>query len=41
MKYLGFMPKEAPTGESALGYFVKASIEKAWPKNNAVTEGSK
>lgn len=41
MKYLGFMPKEAPAGESALGYFMKASIEKAWPANKKHMEGSK
>lgn len=36
MKYLGFMPQEVPTGESSLGYFIKAGMEKAWPKNNAI-----
>ncbi|PUZ30005.1 hydrogenase small subunit [Chitinophaga costaii] len=41
MKYLGFIPKEAPAGESTLGYFIKAGMEKAWPKNTAVTEASK
>lgn len=41
MKYLGFVPKEAPTGESTLGYFVKAGVEKVWPKNNAIATFSK
>lgn len=41
MKYLGFIPKEPPAGESPLGYFIKAGIEKAWPKNTELTKSSK
>jgi hydrogenase small subunit len=28
MKYLGFLPKEVPTGVSKLGYYSRAGVEK-------------
>ena len=28
MKYLGFLPKEVPTGVSRLGYYTRAGVEK-------------
>lgn len=31
MKYLGFLPKEVPTGESRFGYYLKAGIGKLSP----------
>ena len=39
--YLGFIPRQAPTGETTFGYFIKAGIDKVWPTNKAVTETSK
>jgi hydrogenase small subunit len=41
MKYLGFIPKEVPHGESKLGYMMKAGVAKILPTNHAVMEGSK
>jgi hydrogenase small subunit len=32
MKYLGFLPKEVPTGVSKLGYYSRAGVEKVMGK---------
>ena len=39
--YLGIIPREAPTGETTFGYFIKAGILKVWPTNKKITESSK
>lgn len=39
--YLGFIPREAPTGETVAGYFIKAGIAKVWPTNKKIIESSK
>jgi hydrogenase small subunit len=41
MKYLGFIPKEVPHGESKIGYMMKAGVAKILPTNHAVMEGNK
>jgi len=41
MKYLGVFPKDVPTGESHLKYYVRAGWEKILPVNKTLTETSK
>jgi hydrogenase small subunit len=32
LKYLGFLPKDVPTGVSRLGYYTRAGVEKTMGK---------
>mgnify|MGYP001101754892 FL=1 len=41
MKYLGIFPKDVPTGESHLKYYIRAGWEKVLPVNKTLTESSK
>tara|TARA_B100000780_G_C21108221_1_gene447640 strand:- start:374 stop:1333 length:960 start_codon:yes stop_codon:yes gene_type:complete len=41
MKYLGVFPKEVPSGESKLMYYVKAGVGKITPSNPELLETSK
>ncbi len=41
MKYLGVFPKEVPTGESKLMYYLKAGVGKISPSNKTLLETSK
>jgi len=41
MKYLGVFPKDVPTGESHLKYYLRAGWEKVLPVNKTLTETSK
>ena len=41
MKYLGVFPKDVPTGESHLKYYLRAGWEKILPVNKTLTESSK
>jgi hydrogenase small subunit len=41
MKYLGVFPKDVPTGESHLKYYVRAGWEKILPVNKTLAESSK
>ncbi len=41
MKYMGVFPKEVPTGNSKLGYYIEAGFQKITPNNHAVQQGSK
>ena len=41
MKYLGVFPKDVPTGESHLKYYIRAGWEKILPVNKTLTETSK
>ena len=41
MKYLGVFPKDVPTGESHLKYYLRAGWEKVLPINKTLTETSK
>ena len=41
MKYLGFLPKEVPTGETKLGYYFKAGMHKILPSPKVLSESSK
>lgn len=41
LKYLGFLPKEVPTGETKLGYYFKAGMHKILPSPKVLSESSK
>jgi len=41
MKYLGFLPKEVPEGESKLGYYIKAGMHKVLPSPKGLKASSK
>ena len=41
MKYMGVFPKEVPTGDSKLMYYLKAGVGKVSPSNKAQLEASK
>lgn len=41
MKYLGFLPKEVPQGDSKLLYYFKAGVAKMSPHNDALLDASK
>lgn len=41
MRYLGFLPREVPEGQSKMLYYVRAGWEKILPTNDALTETSK
>ena len=41
MKYLGFLPKEVPTGEPKLTYYLKAGIGKITPSPSSARDYGK
>ena len=38
MKYLGFLPKEVPPGDSKLSYYFKAGVAKVLPSPKSAND---